>query len=95
MTARAPVRSTTPDRSRAALALSPSEIIQGFPLVTQVTIFDVYSGKQVAAGKKSLAYHLLLQSDKKTLTDKDGQKFLDNLDLATRNSSSSSAVLIA
>ena len=31
---------------------------------------------EVGAGQKSLAFHVLLQSDKKTLTDKDEQKFL-------------------
>ena len=38
------------------------DIIKGFPLVTNVVLFDVYSGKQVAAGKKSLAYSLVYQS---------------------------------
>ena len=32
-------------------------------------LFDVYMGKQVADGKKSMAFHLHFQSDDKTLTD--------------------------
>ena len=32
------------------------------------------------AGRKSLAYHLLLQSQSKTLTDKDQAKFLSRLE---------------
>jgi len=46
-----------------------SDIIHGFPLVSEVTLFDVYSGKQVAAGKKSLAYRIVYQSPDHTLTD--------------------------
>ena len=47
------------------------DIIQGFPLVTQAAIFDVYSGEQVPAGKKSLAYRITYQSTDHTLTDKE------------------------
>ncbi|WP_313991211.1 phenylalanine--tRNA ligase subunit beta [uncultured Selenomonas sp.] len=35
------------------------------------TLFDVYMGKQVAEGKKSMAFHLHFQSDEKTLTDEE------------------------
>jgi phenylalanyl-tRNA synthetase beta chain len=45
------------------------EIIKSFPLVSDVKLFDVYSGKQVAEGKKSLAYRLIYQSPEHTLTD--------------------------
>jgi phenylalanyl-tRNA synthetase beta chain len=45
------------------------DIIRGFSLITDVKLFDVYSGKQVAAGKKSLAYSLEYQSPNNTLTD--------------------------
>lgn len=34
-----------------------------------VTLFDVYQGKQVAAGKKSMAFSIQFQSNEKTLTD--------------------------
>lgn len=43
-------------------------------------LFDVYRGKSLEPGRKSLAYHLLLQSDGKTLTDKDQAKFLKRLE---------------
>ncbi|MEE8353420.1 MAG: phenylalanine--tRNA ligase subunit beta, partial [Dehalococcoidales bacterium] len=46
-----------------------ADIIGGFPLVVQVTLFDVYSGEQVPAGKKSLAYRVGYQSPDHTLTD--------------------------
>ena len=35
------------------------------------TLFDVYMGKQVDAGKKSMAFRLHFQSDEKTLTDEE------------------------
>jgi len=46
-----------------------ADIIKGFSLVKDVAIFDVYSGKQVPAGKKSLAYRITYQSPDRTLTD--------------------------
>lgn len=42
----------------------------GGKVVADVTLFDVYRGEQVGAGKKSLAYSLTYQAEK-TLTDKE------------------------
>lgn len=39
------------------------------PFVQEVVLFDVYRGKGVEAGKKSLAFRVLLQDTQKTLTD--------------------------
>ena len=50
------------------------DIIQGFPLVKEVALFDVYTGKQLPAGKKSLAYRISFQSTEHTLTDKEVDK---------------------
>ena len=62
---------------------SLQSIIKGFSLVAGVTIFDVYSGKQVPPGEKSLAYRITFQSPTHTLTDDevDGvqQQILDKL----------------
>jgi phenylalanyl-tRNA synthetase beta chain len=59
------------------------DIIGSFPLVSEVTLFDVYSGKQVAPGKKSLAYRVIYQSPTHTLTDEEvnkvQQQILDRL----------------
>ena len=59
------------------------DIIQSFPRVKQVTVFDVYSGKQVPPGKKSLAYSITFQSPTHTLTDEEvnqvQQQILDKL----------------
>lgn len=40
-------------------------------LLRQIELFDIYTGDQIPAGKKSLAYHLTFQSDAKTLSDDD------------------------
>jgi len=48
--------------------------------VTDTELFDLYRGQSVGPGRKSLAFHVLLQSDKKTLTDKDEQKFLQRFE---------------
>jgi len=58
-------------------------IINGFPLVAQTNIFDVYAGEQVPPGKKSLAYRIVFQSPTHTLTDDEvnrvQQQILDKL----------------
>jgi len=55
------------------------DIIAGFPLVSQVRLFDVYSGQQVAAGQKSLAYRLVYQSPSHTLTDEEVNKVQEKI----------------
>jgi phenylalanyl-tRNA synthetase beta chain len=42
--------------------------------VEDVTLFDVYRGEQVPAGKKSLAYSIRYRSQEKTLTDEEVEK---------------------
>lgn len=41
------------------------------PQVTEVAIFDLYQGKGIDSGKKSLAFRILLQDTQKTLTDQE------------------------
>jgi phenylalanyl-tRNA synthetase beta chain len=43
----------------------------GGALVEEVVLFDVYSGKQIQPGKKSLAYSIRYRSPDRTLTDKE------------------------
>jgi phenylalanyl-tRNA synthetase beta chain len=50
---------------------SIEEIIQSFPLVTKVTLFDLYRGEQIPAGKKSFAIRIVYQSPTHTLTDQE------------------------
>ncbi len=46
-------------------------IIQSFPLVTKITLFDLYRGEQIAEGKKSFAIRIIYQSPSHTLTDEE------------------------
>ncbi|MDR1496222.1 MAG: phenylalanine--tRNA ligase subunit beta [Clostridiales Family XIII bacterium] len=41
----------------------------GGGLLEDITLFDVYRGEQIAAGKKSLAFNLVYRADDRTLTD--------------------------
>ncbi|KAF0812615.1 Phenylalanine--tRNA ligase beta subunit [Andreprevotia sp. IGB-42] len=41
------------------------------PLITGIELFDVYRGKGVEEGKKSLAFKVLMQDTQKTLTDEE------------------------
>jgi phenylalanyl-tRNA synthetase beta chain len=46
----------------------------GGALLASVTLFDVYRGEQIGAGRKSLAYSLTYQAPDRTLTDADVAK---------------------
>ena len=50
------------------------DIIQIYPLVRDVSIFDIYTGQQVPQGKKSLAFSIRYQSPDRTLTDEEVDK---------------------
>ena len=56
-------------------------------LVTAVEVFDLYAGKGLGAGKKSLALAVTLQPRNKTLTDEEieaiGQKIIAQVEKAT------------
>jgi phenylalanyl-tRNA synthetase beta chain len=47
------------------------EVIESFPLVTKVSLFDLYRGEQVTQGKKSFAIRIVYQSPSRTLTDEE------------------------
>lgn len=50
-------------------------IIRTSPLVSSVTLFDLYMGEQIPAGKKSLAFRIVYQSPTHTLTDEEVDSF--------------------
>ena len=50
------------------------ELIRASKLVANVSVFDVYSGDPIAAGKKSLAFAISYQAEGKTLSDADVAK---------------------
>jgi phenylalanyl-tRNA synthetase beta chain len=67
------------DAAVPAGALRETAQKAGGNLLKRVNIFDVYTGKQVPAGKKSVALSLLFQSEERTLTDADTQKAWDRI----------------
>ena len=48
-------------------------------LLKSVTLFDVYEGKNLEAGKKSYAVNFTLQDKEKTLTDKQIDNIMQKL----------------
>ncbi len=56
-------------------------------LIVNVDVFDIYQGKGVEDGKKSVAVNVVLQPKSETLTDKDieavSQKIIDNVNAKT------------
>jgi phenylalanyl-tRNA synthetase beta chain len=50
--------------------------------VASIELFDVYSGPNLGPGKKSLAWHVVLQASDRTLTDDDVAKFLARVERA-------------
>jgi phenylalanyl-tRNA synthetase beta chain len=46
----------------------------GGSLLAEATLFDVYRGAQIGAGRKSLAYRLTYQAPDRTLTDAEAAK---------------------
>ena len=68
--------SVTADAIRAALEGA------GKGLVRQCELFDLYRGPNLAAGRKSLAYHVDLQAEDRTLSDQDCAKYLGRVERA-------------
>ena len=53
-------------------------------LLTNLKLFDVYQGKGIDSGRKSLAFSLTLQDNERTLTDQDVDVAIDDI-LSTLN----------
>ena len=49
------------------------------PLIDEVILFDVYQGNPVPQGKKSLAYRIRYQSNDRTLTDDEVNRYHDKI----------------
>ncbi len=54
-------------------------LIRKISLIKEVTLFDCYQGKQVPAGKKSLAFRLVYQNPERTLSDEEVDKIQKQL----------------
>jgi len=59
------------DKDVEASAIEKAIVQHGGEYLIRVCLFDVYTGKQVEEGKKSLAFSLQFQSKDKTLTDEE------------------------
>lgn len=58
------------------------EAVNGFKAKKNLTschLFDVYEGKNIPEGKKSMAYSVLFQSPERTLTDKEVEQEINSL----------------
>lgn len=47
--------------------------------ISEISLFDLYSGEKLAQGKKSLAFRILLQDSEKTLTDQEIDQSVNRL----------------
>jgi len=57
------------DEAVAVQSLTDAMLDATAPYVQEIAVFDVYRGKGLEQGKKSLAFRVLLQDTQKTLTD--------------------------
>ena len=51
----------------------------GGKLVTDINVFDVYEGENVAKNKKSIAFNLTFEDSSRTLTDEEVMKVFNNI----------------
>ena len=67
------------DRALPVLSLKKAITAAAGSLLEKVELFDVYTGEQIEAGKKSVAYSLTLRSDSGTLNDKQSDKVVSKI----------------
>lgn len=67
------------DKRVSAAALLKTIREQGHPLVQNVSIFDLYEGKNIPPGKRSLGFSLRLGRDDRTLTDGEVTEMYDKV----------------
>jgi phenylalanyl-tRNA synthetase beta chain len=75
------VAAAVPEECSAG-ALEQALRAAGKGLVESCELFDLYRGASLGAGRKSLAYHVLLQAEDRTLTDQDCAKYLARVERA-------------
>jgi len=56
-----------------------NEIARFNPLIKSVELFDVYSGNKLLSGTKSLAFHIIYQSEERTLVAVEVDKIQQDL----------------
>jgi len=60
-------------------SLRASIVASGGSRIAAVVLFDVYTGKGIAEGRKSLAFRVLLQDTEKTLTDAEVEEVMQGI----------------
>jgi len=67
------------DEVTTVAELESAIIAGGGKLLRDVKLFDIYRGKGVEDGKKSVAFNLLLRADDRTLTDVDSESVFQSI----------------
>ncbi len=67
------------DEQTPAGELAAAAAKAGGALLKHVEVFDIYRGKSLPAGKKSVALNLTFQSHERTLTDQDTEKAIQKI----------------
>ncbi|MCK5742365.1 MAG: hypothetical protein KAH48_09120, partial [Chlorobi bacterium] len=67
------------DKDSGAEAVRNEIMQNGGKLLKAVTLFDVYEGKSVGSGKKSLAFAVEFASSERTLVDEDAEKSVEKI----------------
>ena len=49
------------------------------PILKNIIIFDVYNGKNIESGRKSVALGLIFQANSRTLTDEEIDRYMSNI----------------
>ncbi|HED24374.1 MAG TPA: phenylalanine--tRNA ligase subunit beta [Firmicutes bacterium] len=70
------------DRNVASEDLARTIREAGRGLVSRVILFDLFEGKQIPAGKRSLAYSITFRRDEGTLTDEEVNLIFDDIEKA-------------
>ena len=66
-------KNVTMQELESVLRANAGELLQG------IRVFDVYTGKQVAEGSKSVAFNLTFQAENRTLTDGEIDPIIKNV----------------
>ena len=67
------------DEAVTVAELENAIIAGGGKLLRDVKLFDIYRGKGVEDGKKSVAFNLVLRADDRTLTDVDSESVFNSI----------------
>jgi len=62
-----------------------NEIRSQSKIITSVALFDQYSGNNISNGKQSLAFHIIITPDEKTLTDTEINQIMKDIERALSN----------